>query len=147
MVGSWGTLGVITEVHLRLRARPTADLTLLVEGATPAAMHGVVRGPLPPLAATLLSDHVTRSLGYDVERAWLVRLGGNDAQVSAARAAFAAAGTCHELGPESWDVVRRDQAPEALATRWPWTPLMHRVRAAFDPRGVLNPGLLAAEAA
>lgn len=147
MVGSWGTLGVITEVHLRLRARPAADVTLLVDGATPAAMYGFVRGPLPPLSATLLSDHVARSLGRDVERAWLVRLGGNAAQVATSRAALAAIGTCHELEPESWNTVRREQAPEAFASRWPWTPLMHRVRQAFDPRGVLNPGLLAAEAA
>lgn len=147
MIGSWGTLGVITEVHLRLRARPTTDVTLLVEGATPDAMRGFVRGQLPPLAALSLSETVAWELGPTGEGAWLVRLGGNTAQVAAARATLAAIGACREVAPESWDIVRREQAPEPSASRWPWTPLMQRVRQAFDPRGVLNPGLLAAEAA
>ena len=147
MVGSWGTLGIVTEVHLRLRARPAIDVSLLVDRVTPALMHGFVRGPLPPLAALPLTERVAQALGATADGAWLVRLGGNAAQVAAARGALVAAGSCREVGPDSWDLVRREQAPDAQTSRWPWTPLMQRVRHAFDPRGVLNPGLLAAEAA
>lgn len=146
MVGSWGTLGVITEVHLRLRARPAADETFVVEGATPAAIEGLIRGPIPPLAAVPLADAATNALRLAAGGAWLVRLGGNAAQMAAARTALATIGRCVEVGPDSWEVVRREQAPEPTTTHWPWTPLMRRVRQAFDPREVLNPGLLVAEA-
>ncbi|WKW11160.1 FAD-binding protein [Pseudogemmatithrix spongiicola] len=141
MVGSWGTLAVITEVHLRLRARPSADVTLLVEGATTTAMRAFQHGALPPLAALPLGEATARTLGHPGPGAWLLRLGGNAPQVAAARQALARIGACIELGARSWDVVRHDQAPPP-ATHWTWTPLMKRVREAFDPRGVLNPGLL-----
>jgi len=141
MVGSWGTLGVITEVHLRLRARPSADVSLLVEGATESGMRAFGHGVLPPLAALPLGEATARALGHPGPGSWLVRIGGNAPQVAAARAALARLGACIEVGAESWDIVRREQAPKA-ATHWTWTPLMTRVRQAFDPRGVLNPGLL-----
>lgn len=147
MIGSWGTLGVITEVHLRLRARPSADVTLMVEGAASEAMRRFVHGALPPLAALPLGEGIARTLGHAGPGSWLLRLGGNAEQVAAARAALARLGACLELAPESWDIVRRELAPEPRAAAWPWTPLMQRVRAAFDPCGVLNPGLLAERAA
>lgn len=141
MVGSWGTLGVITEVHLRLRARPSVDVTLLVEGATATAMRAFQQGPLPPLAMVPIGEAVAGTLGHPGPGSWLLRLGGNAPQVAAARAALARLGACIEVGADSWDIVRREQAPAAV-THWTWTPLMQRVREAFDPRGVLNPGLL-----
>lgn len=147
MIGSWGTLAVITEVHLRLRARPSVDVTLMVEGAASQAMRSFLHGALPPLAALPLGENIARSLGHAGPGSWLLRLGGNAEQVAAARAALARLGGCFELGPESWDIVRRELAPQPQAAHWPWTPLMRRVREAFDPRGVLNPGLLAERAA
>lgn len=143
MVGSWGTLGVITEVHLRLRARPAEDVTLLVEGADTAAMQAFARGPLAPLAALPLGVAVAQAIGHAGSGYWLVRLGGNASLVAEARTTLTRIGACIELGADTWDVIRREMAPTPHLAHWPWTPLMHRVREAFDPRVVLNPGLLA----
>ena len=147
MVGSWGTLGVITEVHLRLRARPAVDVTLLVEGADAAAMQAFARGPITPLAAMPLGTAVAQAIGHAGHGYWLVRLGGNAPLVRSARDALARLGACLELDSDTWTVIRREMAPTPHLAHWPWTPLMRRVREAFDPRGVLNPGLLAEAAA
>lgn len=146
MVGSWGTLGVITEVHLRLRARPTVDVTLLVDAASRDAMPAFAQSTAAALAVIVPGERVTRALGHGGAGSWLVRLGGNSAQVTAARGALAGLGACRELDPSAWDVVRREMAAPDHTQRWPWTPLMRRVRERFDPRGVLNPGLLGASA-
>lgn len=146
MVGSWGTLGVITEVHLRLRARPAEDVTLLVDAPSWDALRAFARSAAGALAAIPLGERVARALGYDSASSSLVRLGGNAGQVAAARAELTRLGGCRELDPSAWDVVRREMAAPDHARRWPWTPLMRRVRERFDPRGVLNPGLLEASA-
>jgi glycolate oxidase FAD binding subunit len=147
MIGSWGTLGVITEVHLRLRARPSVDVTWLIERSTTAGIQDFVRGSIPPLAAVRLPESVTRTLGGATASAWLVRVGGNAARVAAAQASLAALGDCTEVSSEAWNIVRPALAPDAAATRWHWTPLMRRVQRAFDPRGVLNAGLIVEQAA
>lgn len=141
MVGSWGTLGVITEVHLRLRARPGVDVTLLVAPASAEAMRAFA-GASAALAAMPIGDAVARSLGHAGSGQWLVRLGGNAAQVAATRGSLERLGACRELGADAWDVVRREMAAPEHTARWPWTPLMRRIRERFDPRGILNPGLL-----
>jgi len=38
--------------------------------------------------------------------------------------------------------VRIVDAPASRALTWRWTPLAVRVRAQFDPAGILNPGIL-----
>lgn len=134
MTGAWGTLGVITELHLRLRARPQVDESFVLQGARSDALLEFLRGPLAPLAA--LQIDVSR------EPKWLLRLGGNAAFVSAARTALASLGTLSPQAPDVWARVRQEYAPPARATQWPWTPLARAIKRRFDPRGVLNPGLL-----
>lgn len=145
VTGSWGTLAVITEVHLRLRARPSVDRSYYIEGATAEQMRAFVRGRFAPLAAVQLDDAVSRVLGHSghgAHGAWLVRLGGNPTFVDAALAELSALGTCSEMPEASWTVIRRELAPATQATQWRWTALAARVKSAFDPRGILNPGLL-----
>lgn len=142
MVGSWGTLGVITEVHLRLRARPTTDLTLLVEAAQSETLRRSIQSQHSMLAALPVNSTTAAKLGVSGDNYWLLRLGGNAAQVREAHEALMRLGACIELDESAWQTVRREAAPEPKVANWPWTPLMHRVRASFDPRGVLNPGLL-----
>lgn len=142
VTGSWGTLAVITELHLRLRARPAVDRTIYIEGASSAALRQFTRGAFAPLAAVALSAVVSRALGRDATDAWLLRVGGNEQFVAAATTALGALGDVTELPESAWNVLRQQMAPAARAKHWTWSPLAKRVKRAFDPRGVLNPGIL-----
>lgn len=151
MTGQWGTLGVIAGVHLRLRARPAVDesFALAVPPERDAALSAVCRGVHAPLAAVPVpadAQALRESGGVARDVRWLIRIGGNAAFVRAARAAFAALGRLDPLPPTVWDVVRRECAPPERARRWRWDDLSRRLKAAFDPHGVLNPGLLGDEA-
>ena len=154
--GSWGTLAVITRVHLRLRALPAVDETWAIgrgaagaasasaasaPAASAASVHEFARGPFAPLGCERLSADEARALGVgDAE--WLVRLGGNASFVNAARLALRAIGTATPLERAVWDRLRALRDPAPGARRWKWDPLSHRLKATFDPRRVLNPGLL-----
>ncbi len=144
VTGSWGTLAVITEVHLRLRARPTVDRSYYIEGAAAEQLRAFARGEFAPLAAVLIGDAVAKELGRRGHGAWLVRIAGNDSFTSAALAELSSLGACTEMPETAWSVVRRELAPATVATAWRWSPLATRVKRAFDPRDVLNPGLLGA---
>jgi glycolate oxidase FAD binding subunit len=136
MTGQWGTLGIITEVNLRLRARPVTDETvvLAVRGDAAAMRERVAafaRGPYAPLACAPLRGG-----------RWLVRLGGNATFVRAALGALRTLGDCETMPSTEWDVVRRDHAPLPSFTAWRWDALSRRIKERFDPMNILNPGLL-----
>lgn len=142
MVGAWGTLGVITEAHLRLRARPGADATFLIEGHEAVALRAFAQSSPSVLAALPLGDTGARALGHEAHGAWLMRLAGNAAALRDAEARLTRLGACQEMDVSAWDIVRRDLAPAPRTTHWKWTPLARRIKALFDPRDQLNPGLL-----
>lgn len=139
VTGSWGTLGLITHVHLRLRARPVVDESWTVEvpSGARAVIEAFARGPFAPLACVNVAGDDSQD-----DRLWIVRLGGNEAHVAAARSALRAIGTIRPSAPTVWDEVRRTHAPTTGALRWRWDALSLRLRARFDPAEVLNRGLL-----
>jgi glycolate oxidase FAD binding subunit len=136
IVGSWGTLGVITEVSMRLRARPAVDETWSIaiddRGDARARLELFRRGPLAPLAIE------------DVNGRVLVRLGGNAAFVAASRELVKTLGTAAPCDTSVWTEVReRDPRPRGpLATGAIDDPLSQRVKKQFDPRHILNPGIM-----
>lgn len=135
MTGAWGTLGVITEVHLRLRARPAVDETWELHARDDDAVAAWLGAPLAPLAC------VPFGMGAQ-GTTWLVRLGGNTEFVVAARQALFALGRCESRAESEWTTLRAEGGPPARAARWQWNNLSRQLKAAFDPRHVLNPGLL-----
>jgi glycolate oxidase FAD binding subunit len=81
-VGGFGGFGIIAEVHLRLRALPRADVTLIARGSRDALTYGareLVAANLLPGALELLSP----ALAAEAEWVLAVRFVGTEAAVQA----------------------------------------------------------------
>jgi glycolate oxidase FAD binding subunit len=81
-VGGFGGFGIIAEVHLRLRALPRADVTLLARGSRDALTSGardLVSANFLPAALELLSP----ALGAEAEWVLAIRFVGTEAAVQA----------------------------------------------------------------
>ena len=123
MTGAWGTLGVITEVTVRLRAKPEVDRSIAVDFE-----HGDERGygdvarwlrmtPYRPLAAELCSAAMSERIGLERRSLLLVRLGGNEALVRAAELAIAELGTTRLIDPGVWSRLRTVEPADAVVAR------------------------------
>src|SRR6185295_16942464 len=81
--GSYGSLGIITELNFKLRPRPATERTIIVYGRhTDLITHGqrVLSSKLFPVATELLSPALARQLGIDAqnnEAVLLLRFAGN----------------------------------------------------------------------
>lgn len=81
-VGGFGGFGIIAEIHLRLRALPRADVTLLARGARDDLTSGareLIAGHVLPGALELLSP----ALAADADWVLAARFVGTDAAVQA----------------------------------------------------------------
>jgi glycolate oxidase FAD binding subunit len=121
LTGSWGTLGVITEVAVRLHARPEADVTLAVspnEGRLDigGVRSAIGRWPFVPLACEVVNDALGRQIDIG-GAAVLFRLGGNDEAVSAQRRAITALGDSREMESSVWRALRAAGGDTPLVLR------------------------------
>lgn len=127
VVGSWGTLGVITEATIRLRARPAQTRTLAVAVADSAqALNELavkLRAlPFTPLAAEVLNRALAFDLGVGDRASLLVRVGGN------ARAMQRQVDEVRKLGPSRdfeervWPALREVEPKAATTWRWSRVP-------------------------
>jgi glycolate oxidase FAD binding subunit len=122
LVGSWGTLGAITEVTVRLRTLPEVDETVVLPfPAAPesgaALLAALRRAPLAPLALELASPALAARLGVGEGSALLVRLGGNEELVGAQRASLAALGDPIAAPANVWARLRGCEPPGAAVVR------------------------------
>jgi glycolate oxidase FAD binding subunit len=111
LVGSWGTLGVITQVTLRLRARSDVERSaaVIVPGRgekLAAALSAARAARLAPLALELLSPAVAEKAGLPRETLLLARLGGNGESVSAQLAELGSLGQVVAAPDDCWDRLR-----------------------------------------
>jgi len=88
MIGAWGTLGAITEVTVRLRARPEVDRTIIAPlprdpHALEQLLAAIRRLPLTALALQLVNDELARRLDVGDAPCLLARIGGNEDSVRA----------------------------------------------------------------
>ena len=134
MTGSWGTLGVITEVTLRLYALPAHRATIAMEAPTDARrlaerFRALLEAPIIPYALELVSEEMSRRIGLPSRPMILVEIGGNDAAVSSQKVALGKLAAVIEGPSDCWDrmrtiangestVFRLSGLPAGLATRW-----------------------------
>jgi len=137
--GAWGTLAVITEATVRLRARPERDETvaLLVpaDGALGDWLARLRTLPFTPLALEMVSSPLSATLGLEPAALLLARLGGNDDAVRAQRQLLGALGEMRDVPASVWStlatvepnhasVARVSAPPSRLHAIW---PLLSRV--------------------
>ena len=134
MVGAWGTLGVITEATVRLRARPEVDETrAIVLGGAESIAHAsrwMRTSAFTPLAAELLSPALAAAVGVGAVAApvLLLRAGGNAPMVRELLRAATSLGDGRALDSSVWQrlgsgdgagtTFRVSAAPARIAALW-----------------------------
>jgi glycolate oxidase FAD binding subunit len=134
LTGSRGTIGAITEVSVRLRARPAVDETIAIDiGTRPGALRdsiAAVRGwPGPPMAAELLSPRAAGAVGLRAVTTMLLRLGGNARTIAAIKKRATGIGGTEPADGSIWTRLRAldldagvslrvGDLPTAFVERW-----------------------------
>lgn len=134
MTGAWGTLGVITELSLRLYSLPARPVTMAMDAPTDTRrlaerLAALRAAPIMPFALELVTDGLARRIGLPSRPMILVELGGNAAAVAAQRDALGKLGDVTEVSTDTWNTMRAAEGSDgtifrisglvaALAERW-----------------------------
>jgi glycolate oxidase FAD binding subunit len=121
MTGAWGTLGVVTMLTLRLRARAPVDATFAVAPGAASLREwfpAYRAASVAPLAAELLHDATAASLGLEPQPLVLVRVSGNDEAIAAQEQALRDLGALRQVSSDIWQTLAAlDPAAPAAALR------------------------------
>lgn len=122
LTGSWGTLGVITELSLRLRAIPdrVRHLAIAVDSSERSLGELATRLralPFKPVASELVNGALAARVGLQERDTLLVQLGGNARAVDAQTDAMRAFGPTDDMTESVWTALRGVDGPAA----WRWS--------------------------
>ena len=121
MCGAWGTLGVLTEISVRLRGLPEHDLTIALPLPIPAALGDFLTrlrsAAIVPLALELVGAALARRVGAGAEATLLARFAGNEPLVSAQRAALAELGDITDVNSDVWQKLRTAEPANSSVVR------------------------------
>lgn len=122
LTGSWGTLGVITEVTLRLYGLPKVERTVMIplvgsEKEVESIIHAIVLSPLAPLALQLISASAAQALNLRPYPVCLIRFGGNEAVVRAQTDALSRITKMEETESSVWNRLRQLEADAHTTVR------------------------------
>ncbi|MFN8583065.1 MAG: FAD-binding protein [Gemmatimonadaceae bacterium] len=133
-IGAWGSLGVIGEATIRVRARPQVDRTIRLELPTSAAdwaslFLAIRQAPATPLAVQVVNAPLGARLGLGAAHCVLIRLAGNRASVTAQQDALHGIARIEEVPDTIWNLLtasdpqharslRLSAEPTALARSW-----------------------------
>lgn len=121
-IGAWGTLGVITEATVRLRARPDVDETVAMElpaerDALSTLLSSLRAAAIEPLAAELLSPACASRIGVRHQGALLIRVAGNSLGVQHQIGTLARLAPCELVSSEVWAALRESDPADAGIAR------------------------------
>jgi glycolate oxidase FAD binding subunit len=122
LTGSWGTLGVITEVTLRLYARPKVDRTFAVslgrgQKSTTELVRAVAASPLAPFALEVMNGAAASLLGFGDNPTLLVRFGGNAPVVDTQLKGLSQLARSEEVPQSTWAAFRQMDGDAASVIR------------------------------
>jgi glycolate oxidase FAD binding subunit len=141
VTGAWGTLGAITEVTLRLHARPQADESLAIvldgEDGVERARRLLRRAPFVPYACEIINGELASALEIGDATILLARLGGNSDSVRAQREAFAELGGLADISPDTWTRLRSIEPRGSYAMTFRLSQLPSRLEATWREANTL----------
>jgi glycolate oxidase FAD binding subunit len=123
MVGAWGTLGILTEISVRLRGLPERETTVaLPMPDAQAAVNDLVTrlrsAAIVPIALEMLSPRLAGQMGLGDTPVLVARLAGNADAVAAQHAALGALGDVSEIDRSIWDALRAADHADATIVRF-----------------------------
>jgi glycolate oxidase subunit GlcD len=128
--GSYGSLGIITELNFKLRPRPAREATVIARGAVEDLRKGaraILEARLFPVAAEIVNDEL------------LVRFAGNEKgvayQIEQARKLLKNAEIVMD-DADLWKKIVAERPLRALAA--PARQLMERIKRQLDPKNILT---------